>query len=1476
MIDYYGTEYVPRDTYHASITFYGVDGWAWKSGYPTGMFYLKESSGAKLSTAEGVLGRNEELLEDPGISMASVRYALTADATYDYPTGIWTFRTSSAIPQSDSGRFYLVKKEDGTCAGEFMQVPGQFIDGNFRTTMSAIWVDENIMSGGDTIQCDKVFLMNFPLFYDKGIPNYDTSKPRVLLELLDSVTAMPDWQNVNARRCVPMHDYMKEVCTFVYSSGDALGEGVYLGRNQFIVPHNQSLNLSVGAYLYSDGKMWSGLNLVDSLEDVHYLHNNFTIDGTLVTMRNYISGGIPEDTEIKLYSGVDLLFTATRTDAGIKCNCTTAGQIMDIFRISTPSDGFEPDRLGAFIEYKVEGVDGDAGQGRGRVVDAKNTGNGVEFTVEPAIKGIDTNAVLVATIYVTTDSGSIGQLSDIARESDTTICATCDKYTGDIYTEGCMYIWDDGGNYTFARIGNYGGVAVLPLQYGVAYNRGEVVYDYVTGKLYECTGNCMLNDGDLLSKSDFFKIDLVTRAKTSYGKVYNKFMPYFGSVQALEYGEGVDYNAEMSVATRPLYITKIAENRLKYGWEHREFLNYGTMMNMGGRERNGSVDIFSIASSDKDRFETEWDVVTSTLDKKAKWHVTYPIISRGTESSIPVDVDNPVSIPANYAGGFWEVTVASAGHGLIEGCLIRVAGFGAEGELDINGYYAVHVVDGDTISFNVVGVDSTSTATRRYITKNENSSITYVGDYWMPVIGVSKMDDENEFQLTLTDVPRGIKHGDVLILVDLDADVAPAAGEIPAFSITVLPDGSADDRAITFACDEGSEQLVSQMGHAFQIRRKISDGDYVYVTGKATDASGNDRTVETVYRVGPGQWETKEINDIAVPSVIVSKQNIMDITETNPEFALGDELVIDELIGESADTAIVRLKDMIAHFTIDNETIINGRTMVYINNATPSIYNGWHTVLKVFSPKVFRIGVRFNEGECMDGNGLNGKDMTLKEGRWYAYTVGGVDWDKISNQVTFSLNNVITATEATTITTEREHGLAVGDFIVVGSYDDIVHVDSSNAAELGPKILCYQVAAVLSKYKVKLCDPVTGEPVGCSGLEERNVARGVKVTDRMDDIGSLRNEYTRTLETYGGKKYRFRKGDLVVALAQQNQAEVKTWRVAANAAWNPVRAKRTLKISALDVYSYRNGTFDGADVDADQDALKYETFSDVDVAGFNDVYVAGYRCVSKASFRMPSLDDMDTTRYAPSEYSSGEDFSNVSPRHEMKASFRGVPAMKYPLVEKIERLCYLRDAYVIDFDLIEYLARFLGYDITAMAADVNESSLYKTWRDRKNAIRETVATLPQYYALGGTKAGLHMLMSTFGIISDALTLWTDADHPYEEMIPQDTVRERLENGNGGKWVPTPYIDIVVTDNARYPQFSPSQSDIERIREQIRVFKPINVVFRDFVFRLVDTVSLKPTISMVSMTTHANMGVVRADCTDVEVDYLPKELAGCGL
>jgi len=1441
-VDYYGMTYVPKGKYHATMSFYGAEGWAWKDGYPTGVFYLKETSGAGLATVDTGDSGSYDSPVDPTVEMKADRYALAESVVVDVAAGVCRFVTATCFPQSDSGRFYLMDKKTGDCLGEFIAEPSEYAEGKFVTVAQPVWMEDINTGSGELNSSDRLYLMTIPLYFNRGLQDTGSSSARVYWKTVSDDCAEMDWSSARMERLEQSGKYTVSPIgkPFTMETGRIRNDGTY---TSLYIPddiYNELKSMPADTELSCGGAVWNcGHANYSGLQGGIYYGNEtgglLTLDSD-VSMRDF-SG----TAEVQLYTGFN---GSMYVDSDGNC-------------FPKSSNNFDASYIVPGSTVAVYST----GSTRGiTTITGFETSNDARFMLileNPPEEGYYDLEICNAA----PESGKVIGLEDVSVGQDGWTGATCKSYDGDVFTDGLFRI-TDGKHTAYVELGaGYEGTPVLLYSTGTRYLPGTTVYSPVDGKLYTCVSAFTPGEFDTDPAAlPYFRSETMVRFRSGYTGVRNRFMPFYGQVKSMEFGERVDYSGDIKVATRPLYITKVEENRLKYGWEHREFLNYGTMMDMTDRLRNGSMEVFSSARSDGDGFESGNDIVTATLASIARWKIDYPVVKRGAEPSFSVDIDNPVSLLAEMGSDSWTVTVMSAGHGLVDGALLRVAGFDIVNGLDINGYWKAIVVDGDTVAFEVPVIAGGFSAIAVHIPVG-SGTVDYVGEYWVEPMKVTEVEPAGNglarYRLVFAEVPYGIHAGSMVDVVDLDSDIS---GEGTArYTVEVLEDGSDDDRSLLIEMQDAGDGLDTS--HSFHVRRTPSAGEYV-IAG------------DSAYLVGSGIWEEKDMHDIAVPSTLYARQNIATLSVTNPSFALGDDLRVESIVPDGNDGAIVRLRDQIPHFVTGNAGIIEGRTMVRLRHVTPGEYNGWHTVTKVYSPKSFRMTVRFAPGTAEKGTGVNGGEMILNEGRWYGYGIESVGWDKVSNRVTFSLDNRIAGGDSGSVVTEREHGLSAGDYVVVGSMADITGMDSGNVSSVIPRIRCCRVKAVTGKSSAVL-ETVDGSVVDWSEHTGDSIARGVVLSDRMDDIGVLEGEYSVKLESLGGKMYRFRNGDIVVAGSQQNPSELKTWRVAAESPWQPVRAKRSLKITGLDIRKYYNSAYDEADVEDGLDQDKYETFSDVDVA--NDAgmkYVAGFRDVTRAEFIMPALSDMDTTRNPDAEYSSGEDFSNVAPRYDMKPGFRGVPAMKYPLAEKIERLCYLRDASVIDFDLIEYLARYLGYDITALGEDVNESGIYRTVSEREKAIRETIADLPQYYTLGGTKPGLHMLMAAFGVIGEALTLWTDAEHPYRDMVYREEVEEKVEGGESGKWVPTPYIDIRITNNAKFPQFAARQSDIERIREQVRVYKPINVVFRDVMLQLVDTVRLRVDAYLAGSGVSGNGGAISTSDDELVVEYSDTSLNNC--
>jgi hypothetical protein len=282
-----------------------------------------------------------------------------------------------------------------------------------------------------------------------------------------------------------------------------------------------------------------------------------------------------------------------------------------------------------------------------------------------------------------------------------------------------------------------------------------------------------------------------------------------------------------------------------------------------------------------------------------------------------------------------------------------------------------------------------------------------------------------------------------------------------------------------------------------------------------------------------------------------------------------------------------------------------------------------------------------------------------------------------------------------------------------------------------------------------------------------------------------------------------------------------------------------MKIKKIDIDRYHNNEWDGATVDESIDEYVYHpyTYPEVErmIAEDLDNGISSYIMpfhIRSYNFSSPYVEHLDTTEQPMPQFNSKHDYASVAPRYDMDDKFKGIPDMKYPLVEKLERLIYLRDAKVIDYDLIGYLARFMGYDITDAKNDVDSNRMYATREAREAALRETVSNLPQYYTLGGTRPGLEMLMETFGLVAEVITMWTDVDRPYDELIEEDQVSIRedadYEEGKISKWVPTPHVKVKFRSDANFDNGVVGEEKVNTLIKNIKCFKPIQVVFDDFI------------------------------------------------
>lgn len=319
----------------------------------------------------------------------------------------------------------------------------------------------------------------------------------------------------------------------------------------------------------------------------------------------------------------------------------------------------------------------------------------------------------------------------------------------------------------------------------------------------------------------------------------------------------------------------------------------------------------------------------------------------------------------------------------------------------------------------------------------------------------------------------------------------------------------------------------------------------------------------------------------------------------------------------------------------------------------------------------------------------------------------------------------------------------------------------------------------------------------------------------------------------------FVEGDIVNLNDQLVTSENAKYRVK-QGKWQLLDEKLSMKVRDINV-DYVEAE---QGIDSDEDPLFYTRFNDTEITEYTSenfdgdlqVFQVDNLYASNWEFIYEKIENVDTIASHHKTYNAKYDKNAVvTDRSDMDSSFIGVSDMKYPMVEKIERLVYLKDPNVIDFEFITELARYMGYDITLLIDDIQQSAIYKTDKEKEMAVRKTIQNLPQFYALKSTKSGLESMLLAFGIVGDIVTMWTDADKQYEEFIPDYQVRDtqyaNLINLNKTiRMVSTPHFKLNIDIDGNFDN-QLNGSELNRLRSSIVRYKPINTVFDDITLYL---------------------------------------------
>ena len=1286
-VDYYNLGNATSGSLNAYIRFADSGAFGWTGNYPGGMFYFRDSSAAGLTNLDTKDTMSiADTLQSPSVEKYRIKDIVKASGEYKIYTDVFPGIYANAL-------FYVMR---GTENLGVYRMNGD-VDESTRFDEGTPYISVVNMSGVDyeIEKKDNLLLVAVPLAYSKYTLDYDSRLP--LLKWTDEIT---EFDGIS-----------------VGLSTDSVLAGVDLRENKVIYDgqiYRKASNviLLVGdcaekfASIGYEGKgtiLWDDGNT----RKMVYVDNVKQIEGyTQVTILGDVTGNSAKllDTSVgyvrtneslasEEYAGGSITYLEIYNDRTI-CPIDTG----DLLLIDFTIDDEIVTKLCEVILYSLKPMNNNTSL---TTVIGIKTPEGTHVTIPDwtPITKIERNDAKVRSFMYVKKSGS-----------DTTIgCVNERSYSGKIFTQKYMLATNTNGKYYSMLLMD---TDVKDSVAGGVYNKGDYVYSSVDDTIYRIGQSVTVNeDGDIRVDNTAVP-DYIVHYSLAYKKLVNDYMPYSGPVASLDYDETPNYDGNMSITRIPLYIKKINDVRLKYGWEQRQYVYYKDTIGVEGMDRSGFVDLYS--GNDRSPVDVDLSVNANELMEPA-------MLSGCGSRYYTVDIDKePVAVRGS--DGVWTITIRSAGHGLPDGAVVQasVSNETGDSKVFVAQSVAIHVVSADIFQYTTEYPEVTGNV-----------------------------------------VTAGID--DVSIIHD----------------------------------------------------KKYANNDNYPMDGDIA-ISG-----DKVYMVSAGEWKLVDKNAILTPATIYARQNLFDTSVTNPAFALSEDWVIKKITIDSDDPSVahLQLSQRIPELDQDPSAYEN-KGRVFIRYVNQGVLNGWHTIKTVHNGGTIDIYIDSSASVEEPIVPISNRKMTLNVGRWYKYTLEEYDWDKISDNASFVTSNTVIAIDALNhrLTTKYAHKLKVGDHVLLDTTDgeEVYQI----TYETHPTHIYEAIVTdVVDDHTIELDEM----PVNPDNDTHVVLVKGYIVPD-VDNGGHNLNRLVGEYKTkINGETIRFTNGDVVIPLGQSCLDEIRSWRVAADTAWVPLKKKRTFKISRMSVDLEHNPAYELDDLENEVE-YRYVTYSDADVNKDDDALLVDYANARNYHFEHPYVENLDTTQNVDMEYSSKYDYATVVPRDDMDATFHGVPDMDYPLAERIERLAYLRDPEVIDFDLIGYLARFMGYDITALADDIRSSNVYNNGDEREKAIRETIAHLPQFYALNGTKAGINMLMATFGLVGDLITMWTNTADPYGKLVRQDEVAELISKDTSSSWVPTPHVTLDVISNDVYNSVLMGNEELLRMKEQIRRCKPINVVF----------------------------------------------------
>ena len=941
------------------------------------------------------------------------------------------------------------------------------------------------------------------------------------------------------------------------------------------------------------------------------------------------------------------------------------------------------------------------------------------------------------------------------------------------YIDSTAVTWDDG-------VGDV---------YAPQYKKGDfVVYNGIRYKLRNSIVVSKPKDDSMDTKthnpsppdklSDFYenKMDDIIIPKSNLTK--NPYMFGMYITKSLAYDEEPNFNAGYDDLSLYLYVKQVEQLELKYGHDQRQWHFSPRVAPSDVIERNGFIEIVKGTNLSN-------DIVNIDASPYVKANVEHPLLLEGTELNITTTI---TTLTYSDTTGL-ATAICSGEHRLKTGVRVTISG---AVETDYNGTFEVDVVNSTTFTYEPTVAPTVTPATGT-ISAEFNNTI---------VFEIESLAVENLTSVRATTKSvHGLKSGSTIkISGATDSGYDTLSSEIVSVSV--------DGAQFVYTVADTTGLDPESPTNAIATYQPLA-GDYI---NAISQLSINKRGI---YSVSDGEWLKFDDTQVTQHTTIFTQQNLFDVTEDNPSIAKGTEFNASlSVSGNKVTVTLNKTHD----YTVG--------TVVNITNVEQTVYNGAFTVTEgVPGTNTFKYKIGTYAASIADPpTAATNKKIKCQSNKWYKFIINQIQWQKLSNALVYtaSTNNREYFFKPNKSADEYRNNVStlsneftfeyVQSLIAVNSTSNTITVTNASNFKIGDK-LTYTANG----------DTITGLTDGEYTVDTVDYEANLITLEDVDITAGA------PFNSYFTQEINIAAGDIVNVHDQLLSHEIGKYRVE-KTAWRRLNTKLCMKV--------RDITVDAQVIDDDafsENPYKYVIYNEEEVdayiqenfKGEHQVYKAYNTTIPNFQFLLEKIENMDTTAPVHKIYNAKFDKNTVASRKNMKRDFLGVDDMTYPLIEKIERLVYLKDPNVIDFEFIDHLARYMGYDMSPLIDDMAESIFYKTEETKQKSIRSIIKNLPYFNALRATKPGLESLLLTFGLVGKVVNLWTESSKPYQNFIPDFMLRgiqySRMYDKNPTTFVATPHFKVDIDIEGNFDN-QVTVREITKLINNIEIYKPINTVF----------------------------------------------------